>query len=268
MDIIDIHGATIILSVPPFLVRDFVSYEFNGRKLRPVTGQEDRFVFETAEVHTFREHMEAPWPGVDRRDPPDFVQRYLTFESRAVCAFCRQPKPNYQFAHITPWARTRSNSPHNLLRLCLDCHTSHGNDTKLLRAVKEELIRETRLTGQSPIYDCTDDIGTGEAVFVVDGIVYRADANDLTKTAAGLLLFKFGSNRCTVQRPGVFQGMSGLQTGETYFLSHACPGAIVTWEDFDKNRDETRQVWHQKIGRAEGPTQLAISIESPIGLGG
>ena len=263
MDIIDIHGAMIILSVPPFLVRDFVSYEFNGKKLQPLAGQESPFVFTTTEVHSFREHMEAPWPGADRRDPPDFVQRYLIFESRAVCALCRQAKPNYEIAHISPWAKTRCNSPHNLLRLCLDCHTSHGNDTKLLRAVKEELIRETQLTGQSPIYDCADDIGTGEAVFVLDEIVYRADANDRTKTAAGLVLFKFGPNRCTVQRSGVFQGISGLQTGESYFLSHACPGAIVTWERFEKNPDKTRIVWHQKIGRAEGPTQLAISIEGP-----
>lgn len=268
METIDIHGATVILSVPLFLVRDFVSYEFNGKKLQPVAGQESRFVFATKDVHSFRTHMEASWPGTDRRDPPDFIQRYLTFESRAVCALCRQGKPHYELAHISPWAKTRCNSPHNLLRLCLECHRSHGNDTKLLRAVKEELIRETQLTEQSPIYDCTDDIETGEAVFVLDGIVYRADANDHAKTAAGLVLFKFGPNRCTVQRSGVFQGKSGLQTGETYFLSHACPGDIVRWKDFDKDRDETRQVWNQQIGRAEGSTQLAISMGSPIGIGG
>ncbi len=268
MDIIDIHGAMIILSVPPFLVRDFVSYEFNGKKLQPLVGQENEFVFTATEVHSFREHMEAPWPGADRRDPPDFVQRYLIFESRAACALCRQAKPNYEIAHISPWAKTRRNSPHNLLRLCLDCHTSHGNDTKLLRAVKEELIRETQLTGQSPIYDCANDISAGEAVFVVDGFVCRADANDLLKTAAGLVLFKFGPNRCTVQRSGVFQALSGLQIGATYFLSYACPGAIVTWQGFDESRDETRQVWLQRIGRAEGATQLAINIESATGLGG
>jgi hypothetical protein len=264
MDIIDLHAASIILGVPEFLVRDFVSYDFNGRKLRTVDGGSNLYTFAFTEVHAFREHMEASWLGTDRQDPPEYVVRYLVYESQAVCALCRQAKPNYEIAHITSWRKTRCNSPHNLLRLCLDCHTSHGNDAKLLRGVKEELLRRSQFLGQVPIYDCTADIATGEAVYVLDGVVYRADASDADKLATGLVRTKIGQDRCTVQRTEVLEGIAGLQSGQKYFLSPTCPGEIVTYETFDRVRDKKAPVYIQPIGRAESSTQLALNIEGEI----
>ena len=119
MDIISIHEINIILGLPEFLIRDFVSYEFNGRKLTRLKTDSSVYEFELAEVDDFRKHLDTPWPGTDRRDPPDYVKRYLTYESQGVCALCRESKPNYEYAHIRPWPESRCNSPHNILRLCL-----------------------------------------------------------------------------------------------------------------------------------------------------
>ena len=266
MDVIDIHATSIILCVPEFLVRDFVALEFNGRKLQTVAGLTTRDTFAITEVQSFREHMASSWPGTERRAPPDYIERYLVYESQAACALCRNAKPNYELAHIVPWSKTRCNSPHNLLRLCLDCHRSHGNDIKLLRGIKEELLRRIQVLGQVPINDCPDDISTGVAVYVLNGVVHRADSSDPDKLATGLVRTKIGTNRCTVQRTEVFEGIAGLQPGQKYFLSPNQPGNIVTYETFELERDKKAMVYLQPIGRAESSSQLALNIQVEIGI--
>ncbi len=210
--------------------------------------------------------MESAFPGAERIDPPEFVQRYLIYEAQGLCALCRLQRPNYQFAHIRPWAKTRCHSPHNLLRLCLDCHTSHGNNGKLLRGVKEEALRRTQLLGQTPTYDCDPDLKSGEAVYVLNSHARRATTLEVSTVATGLVRTKTSNDRCTVQRTDVFEGLDGLEPGETYFLAPHTPGLIVTYKVFDATRDKEILVWQQTIGRAESSTQLPLNIENPIGL--
>ena len=50
MNEITIHEASIALGVPEFLIRDFISYEFNGRKLVVVSADSSIFVFRINEI--------------------------------------------------------------------------------------------------------------------------------------------------------------------------------------------------------------------------
>lgn len=259
MDIVNMQEASIILALPEFLIRDFVSYEFNGRKLIPIKGDSTAYTFLVSEIKNFQQHLEAPWPGTDRCKPPQYIERYLIYEALGICSLCREPKPNYELAHVRSWPDSRCNSPHNLLRLCLDCHSSYGNDTKLLRGVKEECLRRIQLVDLGLIYDCPADIITGEAVYVLEGKVYRAIASsDRKNLAVGFVSTKIGANRCMVQRSGVVVGMSGLVPGQEYFLSQMKPGRATLRAEL-----ESRGLL-QPLGRAESSSHLAIQFGSDL----
>src|SRR5690348_5977164 len=72
-DLISMHQASIMLALPEFLIRDFTSYGFNGRKL---TLQKDGDL-ERREVLDFQRFLEQPWPGEGRMAPPDPIQRRI-----------------------------------------------------------------------------------------------------------------------------------------------------------------------------------------------
>lgn len=210
-----------MFGVPEFLVRDFVAYEFNQRKLHPSTRASAAFEFSLDQVH----HLDSRWPD-DNRTPPAYIRRYLRFEAQGACAFYRLQKPNYQYAHIRSWAQSRSHSPHNLLYLCLDCHQTHGSDVKLLRGIKEEVLRRIQLLDRNFVYDCASNMLPGEAVFALNGVAYRADARDPSKLATGFVQTKVGRDRCTMQRSGVIVAARELQPGEYYALSPAKPSTL------------------------------------------
>ena len=259
MNIISIHEASTILGLPEFLIRDFVAYEFNGRKLARAKPDPSAYRFELGDVNDFRNHLDAPWPGIDRRDTPGYVKRYLTYESQGGCALCRESKPNYEYAHIRPWPASRCNSPHNILRLCLDCHRSYGNDAKLLRGVKEECLRRIQLVDLSLLYECDSDIAPGEAVYVLERRVCRAHAGETAEClASGFVQTKVGIDRCTVQRSGVVVSIGSLESGKDYCLSPTEPGRIITRVEYDATRDVTKVTLFQLVGRAESSTHLAI----------
>ncbi|HEY9832713.1 MAG TPA: HNH endonuclease signature motif containing protein, partial [Stenomitos sp.] len=192
MSIVDMYEASIILGVPEFLVRDFVSYGFNQRKLKAVNTGSAAYQFSIDEVQDFRSHLEAQWPGDCRSSIPKHIERYLKYEAQGVCALCQTQQPHYEYAHIQPWAKSRCHSPHNILYLCLNCHTSHGNDIKLLSGLKEEKLRRIRLLDSDFIYDCSKDMISGEAIYVFNGSAYRADATDEGKIATGFIKTKVG----------------------------------------------------------------------------
>jgi hypothetical protein len=142
MSLIELTEVSKLLALPIFLIRDFISYDFNGKKLQHSPQNEN--MFDIKQVNEFRIHLDSHWPD-DQREPPNYIKRFIKYESGNVCSLCHQHKPKYQYAHIKPWARTHSHNPHNLLYLCLDCHATEGNNQKLLIAVKEELIKFTNV---------------------------------------------------------------------------------------------------------------------------
>lgn len=263
MSIVDIYETSIILGVPEFLIRDFVSYGFNQKKLSNVNQDSDAYQFTLEEVHSFRDHLEKSWSD-NQRKIPEHIKRYLQYEAQGICALCRMSKPNYEYAHIQSWSKSHCHSPHNILHLCLDCHKTHGDNVKLLKGLKEECLRRINLLDSDFIYDCDKDLISGEAIYVLNGNVYRADAKDIDKITTGFVKTKVSNNRCTIQRYGVAL-IDGLQPGEKYFLSISNPGKIVIHEELIKTRKSLNVEYaSQPVGRAESNKHLAINIAEPI----
>ncbi len=256
-----------IMGLPEFLIRDFVSYEFNGRKLIANLVENESLAFDQSEVLSFLEHLDSQWPDTDRTEPPAFVQRYLIFEARGKCALCQEAKKNYDWAHIEKWSSSRSHSPHNLLRLCVDCHRSHGENTKLLRGLKEELLRHNNLVPLEMLYDCDNEVVPGSAVYCKNGRAYLALATlERDKLATGFVGSKIGPTRCTVQRVGVISCFINLVAGEEYLLSTLHPGVIVTKADYDQEINGQHERSLQIIGFAESSIHLVIRFIGDLTL--
>jgi len=267
MPTISVGEAAQMMGLPDFLIRDFVSYEFNGRKLVSQTSKNEGLAFDQDEVISFLKHLDSRWPGEDRVDPPDFIQRYLIFEARGKCALCQESKPNYDWAHILNWSASRSNNPHNLLRLCVDCHRSYGNNTKLLKGVKEGLLKHNHLVPLELLYDCDETTVPGTAVFCKDGRAFPAIATvERDQLATGFVGAKIGPDRCAVQRVGVISSLTNLESGEDYYLSTRLPGSIVNRSDFDKEIDRTKEQLLQGVGFAESSVHLVIRFTGDLTL--
>ena len=255
MSIIRLTEVSNILALPVFLINDFVSFEFNGRKLPQVR----EYAFDVEQVNEFRVHLDSSWPE-NQREPPEYIKRYIIYESGNACALCRQQRPSYEFAHIKPWARFHSHNPHNLIYLCLDCHKTRGNDQKLLRCVKEELVRKISLFTLDIIYDCDSDLSPGDAVYTKNYRAHKALATeDPTQLATGLVRSKLGPDRCLVQRIGIVTGMNDLIPGEEYFLSQDNPGLIVR-----RTQLTPRNGILQLLGRAESDSAFVLSFYSYV----
>jgi hypothetical protein len=256
MSEIEISEVSKMLALPTFLIRDLVSYEFNGKKLEHSRDSDTKFDIE--KVNEYRIHLDSTW-SENQREPPEFIKRYIIYESGNVCSVCRQHKPVYQFAHIESWARTRSHNPHNLLYLCLDCHATVGNNHKLLQAIKEELIRKYSLVFADKIYECDTDISPGDSVYGIEYKAHKALATeDPTMLATGLVCSKIGTDRCVIQRTGVVTCMSDLIPGEEYFLSQEVPGQLVRREHL--NQSGVLQL----LGRAESISDFALVFWSYV----
>ncbi len=265
MDAVSAFEASIMLGVPEYLVRDFSEFGYNGRRLPslPVPSSTD---FLVSEVLDFIRHLNAPLSSPRRQKPPKHVMKHLVIEAQGLCALCRTAKPNYEFAHIEPWSKSQCNSPHNLLHLCLDCHRTRGTDVKLLRSLKEELLRRSSPLGDGIVYSCSEILSPGDLVYVLNGIARASDASDANTLAAGLVRTKIGRDRCIVQRAGVATGLMGLIPGEYYFLSPTSQGRVVQYSAFEQLRDKSKHTWLQGVGRAESSTHLAIQMGTPIQL--
>lgn len=246
------YAAGIFLNLPPFLISDFVSYDFNGQKLKSIN-QARPYEFSVVDLEKFEKHLWSPFePNI--RSVPQFVERYLILESEGKCALCSENKPNYEYAHIKPWAKFFCHHPHNVLRLCLDCHTTHGKDVKLLKAVKEQKISKFMGMNSEHIYDCDPLITVTSAVYALNGKVHLANA--ATNDAVGFVSRKIGQDRCMVQRHGVLSGFTNLIPGIKYHLSPVQSGKIIIWDDLIY---DTPGVTCQMMGRAESDTDFAVA---------
>ena len=77
-------------------------------------------------------------------------------------------KPNYEWAHVDGGARTRNNSPHNLLMLCLDCHTTQGSNELQLKDLKSAARRRFKLIHEKVAQVLFDGIVPGSRIAIVD----------------------------------------------------------------------------------------------------
>lgn len=122
--------AALHLGITPELLFFYTSRSFQKRpgesRRLPTHEIEGSTRFLVLELDAFDRYLREPWAevGEARRDPPLKVLAYLHAESGGCCMRCGSGV-SVQTAHIDPWAGSRCNHHHNLLRVCSACHSEH-----------------------------------------------------------------------------------------------------------------------------------------------
>lgn len=122
--------AALRLGITPELLFFYTSRSFQKRREEsrrlPTHEVEGSTRFLISELDAFDRYLREPWAeiGETRRDPPQKVLAYLHAESGGCCTRCGSGVA-VQTAHIDPWAGSRCNHHHNLLRICSACHNEH-----------------------------------------------------------------------------------------------------------------------------------------------
>lgn len=128
--------AALHLGINPELLFFYTSRSFQkgpGENRRLATHEiEGSTRFLASELDAFDRYLREPWAevGEARRDLPSKVLAYLHAESGGCCMRCGSGVA-VQSAHIDPWATSRCNHHHNLLRICSACHNEHDSHHSL-----------------------------------------------------------------------------------------------------------------------------------------
>jgi tetratricopeptide (TPR) repeat protein len=82
--------------------------------------------FSIANLDAWNEYLRAPWSEAQGTRPPlpSYIKDYLRVESAGQCALCGNGH-GLENAHIVDYAECRSHHHHNLIRLCVRCHTKY-----------------------------------------------------------------------------------------------------------------------------------------------
>lgn len=150
--------AALHLGITPELLFFYTSRSFQkrpGENRRLSTHEiEGSTRFLLSELDAFDRYLREPWAevGEARRDPPPKVLAYLHAESGGCCTRCGSGV-SVETAHIHPWASSRCNHHHNLLRVCSACHSEHDAHhslpTEELKKLKASGINRLRVNLKS-----------------------------------------------------------------------------------------------------------------------
>lgn len=135
--LVDQNEAAVFLGITKELLFSFVKKGYNGKKLSVNSNINNNF-FELDDLKNWNLFLHKPLinDGEKRPDIPLSIREYLKVESKGKCARCGSGH-RLDNAHITPWAQTFSHHPHNLIRLCTDCHTKYDDGI----ISKEEIVK-------------------------------------------------------------------------------------------------------------------------------
>ena len=106
-------------------------------------------VYLKSQLETFNNFLMGEWPHKDnkRAHIPQAVKEHLKAEASNACARCSGGR-GIEYAHIIPWAESKSNHHENLIRICSLCHAEHDIHkclpTEELRELKNRLVAKTR----------------------------------------------------------------------------------------------------------------------------
>ncbi|MCW4470216.1 HNH endonuclease [Flavobacterium sp. MFBS3-15] len=130
--------AAIYLGITKELLFSFVKKGYNGRKLAVYADINNNFfnINDLINWNTFLHEPISINESGKRPEIPIHIREYLKVESNGKCARCGSGH-RLDNAHITPWADSFSHHPHNLIRLCTDCHTKY--DDQII--TKEEIVK-------------------------------------------------------------------------------------------------------------------------------
>lgn len=144
--------AAVYLGITKELLFFFVKKGYNGRKLAVNSNINNNF-FDINDLQNWNVFLHEPLinEGEKRPDIPLSIREYLKVESKGKCARCGSGH-RLDNAHINPWAESFSHHPHNLIRLCTDCHTKYDDGIiskeEILR-LKEQLIEKLKAENTS-----------------------------------------------------------------------------------------------------------------------
>jgi len=143
------NEAAIYLGITKELLFSFVKTGYHGSKL-PVNTNINNNFFDINDLQVWNTFLGEPLiiKGEKRPDIPLHIREYLKVESNGKCARCGSGH-RLDNAHINSWADSFSHHPHNLIRLCTDCHTKYDDGiiskeeiVKLKEALIERLKKE------------------------------------------------------------------------------------------------------------------------------
>ncbi|MDM1465331.1 NB-ARC domain-containing protein [Myroides odoratimimus] len=144
--------AAIYLGITKELLFSFVKKGYNGKKLTVKTNINNNF-FELEDLKNWNDflHMPLIMEGQKRPEIPLYIREYLKVESKGKCGRCGAGH-RLDNAHITPWAESFSHHPHNLIRLCTNCHTKYDDgiiSKEEILSLKEHLIDKLKAENTS-----------------------------------------------------------------------------------------------------------------------
>ena len=119
--------ACIYLGITKELLYSYVTKKTKGRKLKVI--HENNISCYTKDIlDEWNQFLNEPWSDDSKknRNPPTYIKDYLKIEAGGHCALCKKGPP-LEDAHIEPWSESFSHHHHNLIRLCLDCHTKYDD---------------------------------------------------------------------------------------------------------------------------------------------
>lgn len=151
--------AAVYLGITKELLFSFVKKGYNGKKLAVNSNINNNF-FSINDLQNWNTFLHEPLiKGQKRPDIPLSIREYLKVESNGKCARCGSGH-RLDNAHINPWAESFSHHPHNLIRLCTDCHTKYDDGIiskeEILR-LKEQLIEKLKVENTSFSIEMSSD---------------------------------------------------------------------------------------------------------------
>ncbi|HVW15855.1 MAG TPA: HNH endonuclease [Mucilaginibacter sp.] len=135
------------LGITKELLFNYTKSGLKGVKLSVHEDSGNRF-FDEADLDNWDAFLKEPWSENEGgpRHIPRAVKDYLNIECGGKCARCGNGH-RLENAHIDPWAISRSHHPHNLIRLCGDCHVKFDDgiiSTDEIRRLKTHLINQIK----------------------------------------------------------------------------------------------------------------------------
>lgn len=159
-DLIDENEAAIFLGITKELLYSFVRTGIKGRKLKTGSSAHNNF-FSKDDLTNWNTFLTEAWSLSSSSKPeiPKSIKDYLRVESGGKCVRCGNGH-RLDNAHIDPWNTSLSHHPHNLIRLCTDCHVKFDDgiisidEIKLLKKgaiakIKAEILSHVGLKSNS-----------------------------------------------------------------------------------------------------------------------
>ncbi|PRD47619.1 hypothetical protein [Sphingobacterium haloxyli] len=150
--LINENEAAVYLGISKELLFSFVKSGYNGRTLKVNSDISNNF-FDINDLQEWNTFLHTPLikKGEKRPDIPLSIREYLKVESNGKCARCGSGH-RLDNAHINSWSDSFSHHPHNLIRLCTDCHTKYDDgiiSKEEIIKLKERLIEKLKVENTS-----------------------------------------------------------------------------------------------------------------------